>query len=342
LDASTPNPYAAPQSEASRAPSAFYRVDNRRLSYAEYRRLSSDWFTLGFVLLLKALRVPVRSFFRFGLPRLERLTTFDLGAIPPRHSEAWREATAACEAAGLRLRLCYAIPVLGINKDAAAAVFLSEDGLVRATALFGRVRLGAVERVLTPFVVTSRLADGRRASSWNQLPFWDQPPSYITREFRGQAPAAVLVSHRDWVASQGWALEPWEPASLERECLEKEREFLDFLIARGAVVPMTEGEVERLVRETGGPEGDAVPVAAPRPRPLRRVENALWVLLALGLALGLANPVRPGERFRLNVLITALIGLALLGLALVWLIRGIVRLDRRHRESRGDLDGPGG
>lgn len=219
-------------------------VDSRRLTFAEYRRLSPNLLTLVFASVLKLLRRRIR--FPSALPREFRL--IDLAGAAPSWAEPALTANhAAFVAGGLRPVLTYTIPMLGPTTTV-ARVFVDDAGDVVAQAMVGRT-VGQPPR--TTAFCTSHLADGAVLATGNHQEHLANPPTVRAELLTGDA-AHVLARHRARLA--GLAITPCPRDQLTARLAAEHALAVAFHEARGAYVPIDADQLASLRTATPPPE----------------------------------------------------------------------------------------
>ena len=221
------NPYAAPDLGAVLlAPTSVYRLESRRVSYAEYRRMSGNLVIFAILAALKTLRVPYR--FEFGITRVDQLHLVDREAIPEHALREIADAVTACESAGMSFQFSFRVPTVGSNSEAFGVVFLSNDRRTLGLAIYARSRINQIEKHESSFTASSELADGRCIGVSNGTRGLDNPPRYDGWNRRGRPAAEVLDEHRDRLGSLGGAAVPFDPDRLVQAQLDREHETIDF------------------------------------------------------------------------------------------------------------------
>ena len=258
----------------------YFKIDSRRLSFAEYWRMSPG---LGFLIaaLLKVLRIPLRI--KVGVPYPEGLLRADPSELDVDGRRArLRRDFEALGAAGFSLQFLYKQPSINPDGSAVAAAFLSEDGLTYAVVIDSVTRAaGKTLRQKILSLVTPISGGGHLITSTDRKGL-KSPPEYALQIRRSRKAAKVIEHHRRrLLAPEGSGATRLEPDRMEEFVLGLERRAHQYQIERGVFVEMSDAEVEKLRRSK--PTGQRVA------RPIRWLRGwALWpvaVAVAAGLQL---------------------------------------------------------
>ena len=276
------NPFAAPDFSRLDALTDYYRIDNRRLRYAEIFRIGRNPIALFLLLTTRALHLKAPSFFRWVMRPPTRASLMRPDEVPRHVREAWTGITAAAMERGYRLALVYRGDFIGAIPEVYVAVFRSPDDRTGVSATYLRVRVGKQEHARAECLVGSRLADGRAITSTGTKGRLDSAPNTIVRYRPGLSPGALIDDHGDWVVREGFQpiiVPPDKPADL---MFERERELCDHQVSRGPFVLITEREYEALTRLSA----TAAPAAVdPESRLGRRLGIVQGACFWLGLIL---------------------------------------------------------
>jgi hypothetical protein len=219
----------------------YFKTDSRRLSYAEYWRITSSFGAFLVGAIAKLLRIPIS--FGHATPRTDHLVRLESTQLPPGTAEGFGRAIADCENHGLQFRFFYTIPALGPTKGVAAAL-LSADAQSHASLV--HVRGTRSER--TAFTVYSTLRDGTVLGTTNHKKQMEYPLEYQMVRLLDAPLGAIISCHRDRANAQADQIVPVTDDGLEGAIVRGNNRFIDFQVERGVFVPMSQAEIERLRR----------------------------------------------------------------------------------------------
>lgn len=224
----------------------FYRIDGRRLTFREYRRMCPNLLVFLVAAGLKALGGAVKI--TGIIPGIDRLHEVSWDALPADDRDRLAGPAREWERLGFRRLFVHRLPLAQEDRLAAAVVFLAPTGdsfvqvwrFVRPDARF------------TASSVISYFPDGSFGVTTEQPHTFDDPPNYLRVQVRKLAPAAMWERHRENLAGP-WAAEGQYPEQLTearvRELVVRiEQEELEFHTRRGVLVPiLDEDELEELL-----------------------------------------------------------------------------------------------
>lgn len=221
----------------------FYRVDSRKLTFAEYWRMSPDVFSFLVAAGLKVIGLPIR--FSFAIPRPDKLFVVEFDELPAAARNGMKRALRDAERAGLRLAFCHRLAVPERHRLGAAAVLLDD---ARQTAFSVIYAQHGAQRECQLSAV-SRFADDTLACTTTIKKTMVPVPGSDVDRYPGADPAAIYDRHRahlERLAGQGLVpvlLDEHRLPDFVHEC---EVRYVDFHIGRGVFVPMTDDELDAL------------------------------------------------------------------------------------------------
>ncbi len=221
----------------------YYTVDSRKLTFAEYRRMSRG-FAFLIAALLKALRI--RMPIPMAVTRPEELLIRQPSELPQDIYARLVPLIAPCEREGLRVGFFYEEPMVAPSNRTLGVAMLSDDRLVYGflaeaenKGLTGPTRQVDLS-LLTP------LSDGRYLATALNPKAMDSPPQFFGISLPDAKAEEIVASHRERLRSlQDVRAEPIE-GRLEDFVLEIGRLSFDFHVGRGVYVPISDAEVEKL------------------------------------------------------------------------------------------------
>ncbi len=268
----------------------WYKVDPRRFSLGLLWARSSG--VLGFLLrvvVLKVLRINPPPAGGFSLDAEHPSIGF--GQMPIAAQQALRPMITECEKHGFSTAYYCRLEILG-DAEGHVAHLLHADGRVRGVVI--RTRLN--KTVESGCAFTSRLQDGAVYSTSNLFRGNDLPPGAYSFFYPGESIDEILSRHQKLLQQLGEeSVVTLTSEQLPEESSELRRRTQAYSVARGALTPMTQAEIDRLtvvnaelVVEPGDnpfrtPLADH-PEMQPRPRTVwRTMFNGAWYGCVLGL-----------------------------------------------------------
>lgn len=237
------NPYQSPGWLDAEAPYSYYKIDSRKVRYAEYWRLLPNPFAFLVAAGLKLLRVPVGLGGGWIYPvQLTRLTADEL---PSHAHDALRASIARWEEQRFRLVLYDTIATLG-DQENYTATLLGEDGLVVSQATYVRVTPASgktEERTVNSCL--SKFSDGRFLVTTAAEKELNPPPQFDRASLPGGTIAEILEHHRgrlDKIRERPIAFEDSQLEDLRRQL---DNIQMEYFLDRGLDVPMTPKEVAK-------------------------------------------------------------------------------------------------
>ncbi len=227
----------------------FYRIDGRRVSLREYRRVCPNLLVFAVVAGLRLLGITFR--FTGLIPYLDRLHEVQWNALPEEGHEALAGPVAGWERLGFRRLFAHEIPTPQRRRSAVVAVLLAPAAdafvqVIRITRPDGRfVRTG----------LFSRFADGTFGLTTDQKLEFDDPPELRrSQQPPGLPPQELWDRHQEnllgrW-ADEGLSAERLGEARVRELVLELEQGEVEYNAARGVLVPvLDEDELEELIEK---------------------------------------------------------------------------------------------
>lgn len=322
------NPYESPKSilgsDTSASPFGevvYYRTNTRRLSYAEFWRLSQNPFEFLIAASFKTLGICLPSTFAFASALA--LRPIDPRQWPPSALEQLRPLADQATECGLRFAWAYVLPSLGAIESCALA-YVSDDGATIVPLIYVRAWNAQGSREQVAFSMLSRLADGRVIATSGTKRQLNAPPEFAVEHLTGQSVRDVLERHRARLSEHEAALvHARDPAEVFEAVQHYEHRSTEFQQSRGVYVVATPKEMEAYSRLSQQQH----PAGPPKSTAFQGLEFLCWIVL--GICLFLVPRVvapQPGRLFALALLGVAI---AIGGLSLIWICRA-----RRNRRSR--------
>lgn len=225
----------------------YYRLDGRRITLREYRRVCPS---LLMFLIVAGLRL-VGVTFRFTglMPYLDRLYEVSWDDLPQEDYDALAGPVAGWERLGFRRLFVHDIPTPQRNRSGSVVVLLSPGGEAF-------VQLAYIVRPDGRFVWTgvfSRFPDGSYGLTTDQKHELNDPPECRrSQQPPGLTPEEMWERHRenlkDLWGNEGLSAERLSDARVRQLVLEIEQAEADYQAARGVFVPvLDEDELEDLI-----------------------------------------------------------------------------------------------
>jgi hypothetical protein len=219
----------------------YYRIDTRRLRFAELWRISPG---LGFLVgaLKKILGVPLRV--GTLVPWLDRLEVLPRGGLPPDVAGAVEPVASQWAALGFRRVLDYTVDMRDPGSRAFAAALLAPDGRAIAQVMFVEVRRGELVRRRVESNCAARFEDGRWCGVSSGRKRMDAPPEFCSANRPGSPPAQLY----DLLQKAAAACSPSPPMAWREEEVEGvivgiNNLAVEFNVQRGVYVPAEAGGV---------------------------------------------------------------------------------------------------
>ncbi|HEY2910963.1 MAG TPA: hypothetical protein VGI99_11995 [Gemmataceae bacterium] len=216
----------------------YFRVHGGRLTVSECWRLARTWNAFAKFIAWKG----VGGYpFRFPIPRPESLHFVKPEDMPPGpYLNAALKLIAEFEDAGLKLLFMHRIDK--IAGTLLVACLLDPEGTTIGT--FVSTAVG--RQYQAECLATSHFLDGTAGITMTSRKLFKPQPHHLVEYRVRAAPAGLIDRHRR-------NLERWEregkfpkafaPAELPKVLVEAQQRYVDFHVARGVFVPMTEEEV---------------------------------------------------------------------------------------------------
>jgi hypothetical protein len=221
----------------------YFRLDGRKLTYAEYWRMAPDPFSFFIAAVRKLIGLPVR--FGFAIPRPDRLFIVDFGELPDAVGSAVRPLVHQARAMGLRLGFYHRLAVPEPHRIGAAAALLDEAEWTCLYVIFGQDR----QQRQLQLTCASRFADDSLAITTTMPKTMEPVPTSRIERYPGADPAMLYARHHEHLerlTSKGLVPLCIDPDRLADFVLDWEQRYIDFHIGRGVFVPMTDSELDRL------------------------------------------------------------------------------------------------
>jgi hypothetical protein len=237
------NPYQSPRAFPDRPPFTCYKVDSRRLTYAEYWRFSPNPLVFLLAAGVKLLGVSVDLGFGFVCPL--QLTRLPPEALSPHAAAALGPSVAEWQNQRMHREFYYTVAVVG-NQESCAAVFLSEDGLVLAGAMYVRTTVGGGQTdEQTANSCLSKFRDGRFVGTTTAKMELNAPPQFDKARLPGRGIPDILAHHRDRLGQIAEAPIRFESSQVEHLVRELNEIEVAYYRSRGLLFPMTPDEIAR-------------------------------------------------------------------------------------------------
>jgi hypothetical protein len=210
----------------------YYTLDSRKLSYAEFWRITRKPASFLVAAIAKVLGAKIN--FKSTVARVDALTILQVADVPEHVRNALAGILSQCQAQGLQLQFWYTVPPVRQDAEGYGAAMLSSDGTIVANVLFARV--GATQR--TVFGFTSLQSGGRLIATSGEPKRFNTPPQLNGEHMPGSAFDAVLARHRQRITDRGGDGVLRVPASdVASVILALNNLHIDYQIQRGVYVP---------------------------------------------------------------------------------------------------------
>lgn len=224
-------------------PTQFFRVHGGRLTIAECWRLARSWKTF---LALAGWKLVGGYPFNFPIPRPESLNFVNLDEMPPgRYRDAAQMLVAEFEAAGLKMAFTHRCdPLAGTSL---IGCFLDPAGTTIGT--FVSTALG--HQYEAECMATSHFQDGTGGITSTARKVFKPQPHHLVEYRVRRSPAGLVERHRQNLAiweREGKFPKSFAPSELPKVILEAQQRHIDFHIARGVFIPMTDAELRAASR----------------------------------------------------------------------------------------------
>lgn len=222
----------------------YFTVKLCKLSFRELWRMSNGPLEIVIASLLKLFHLPVCNPGGFGLA--ENVVRLTLDEIPQHVRIALGKLWMECDAIGIRNGFFYTIPILGSN-EAFAAALRSPDGRIAAWLGYVRVKNGLIEQEKTRFSFGTILVDGRRIVTSGGKREIDVTDKCVRENWPGRTVDDVFRRHNErLMAIPSEDIVPiTNDDELENSVTSSERTEMEFNIARGVYVELSERELEQ-------------------------------------------------------------------------------------------------
>ena len=225
----------------------FYKIDGRKISFAEYWHLSPNWQVL-IPWIMKLLGMPLKI--PTGVPHPSALDEYQVteDQLAPEVLKAMSVARGEMEQAGFHSPAWIHMPDLQGNTATSGASFLHSSGKVVGRVMYTKAKAAMANLViekLSIFFITP-LTDGRILVTTNMPPSFRGLP-YVSVQRRPGAPARELYElHMQRVSAL-----PTTTSFQKLETIEERDSFLrkyelesfEYHVRRGLYVPITDAEV---------------------------------------------------------------------------------------------------
>ena len=210
----------------------YYTMDSRKLSYAEFWRITGQ--PGSFLVAAIAKLLGARINFKSTVARVEALTFLQAAEVREHVRSALAGIIGQCQANGFQLQFWYTVPPVRQDAEGFGAALLSSDGLIVANVLFARI--GAVQR--TVFGFTSLQRGGRLIATSGERKRFNSPPAIDGENLPGRQFDEVLARHRQRITERGGDSVLVVPASdVASVILSLSNLHIDHQIQRGVYVP---------------------------------------------------------------------------------------------------------
>ncbi len=250
-----------------------YRLSLRGLTTQDLRALSPNWVSFALLWMVRTLRFELTTL--AGIPLFDHLDEVAYESIPEASRNALRAMETACQAAGLMRRCCYRSPIIAPGPGDFGLIFSASDGRITVNLHAQWQRHTSPMTVVGTIVASSRLGNGGWLISSNTA-WWslDPPPNTERRHDPNWSPEELLAQHQRWLSERNVEATPIDRAQLLDEQATREREFLQMMIDRGILVPMTEQELNRLLRQMNAEASQSLHNDSSALTRLKQVESA--------------------------------------------------------------------
>ena len=222
----------------------YYRIDSRKIGYAEYwRMVNGNPITFLIAAIAKTLFVPLD--FQMAQPILKSLIPVEPREMPEDAKEAMTPMIAACRELGAELQFLYTIPMISRTTGFGAA-FLSTDGVIVPQVLFSRVVNNGIRTATVTFSCVSQLPDKRLVVTSDKRKEFESPDWLDGVSMVGANVETVYKAHTARLSSMKTRPVCFTPGQLQPFVVEINNRELEARIARGIMVKMTEAEVGKL------------------------------------------------------------------------------------------------
>lgn len=222
-------------------PTQCYRLHGGRLTLTECWCLARSW---GAFFKLLAWR-PFGGYpFRFSIVRPDVLHRIDPEELPGGFRDRFLGLMAAVEKAGLQRMFVQRTHTLERSRVGAGAVFLDPTGTVIGTAACahtGRSMEGEV-------TLTTHFTDGTAGVTTTARRLYRPQPHHLIYRHPRLSPARLLERHhqyRVYWEREGKLPQSFHAGELPGVILAARQRYIDFYVAEGLFVPMTDEEIEQ-------------------------------------------------------------------------------------------------
>ncbi len=214
----------------------YYRVDTRKLTYAELWRVSPG---LGFAVgaVLKTLLIPIQV--STIVPYVDEITLVGPETLDEDVKLALSIPSSGWTSLGFRPAFHYTVPLRGDGMRSAAVVFLSADELTVAQTAFVEKTVGLVTRREVVSFCFSRFDDGTFLGESSAAKRFNSPPEFDSRSLPGGSSEQLFSLHEERLREGKHG----RPARIGRDGLKALITFLnnrhvEYMAQRGVYVPV--------------------------------------------------------------------------------------------------------
>lgn len=273
------NPFEAPASGRDfEAPTDLYKVTIRALSTKNLRELAPNRLSFAILWLIKALRLEFATV--AANARGAKLLEVPYESLPEANRESIREVEEACRDAGMIRHCSYRFPFVAPGPPDVGVIYATPDGRILAT-LNSQWQRGAnfVSAAKGSFGASSRKSNGGWLTSVNTKGMVFAPAEGTDQRVTPErSNRELLDDHRRWAEERADEIEPITADRILEVQSDRQQAFIEELIDRGVLVPLSRKELRTLVKRV-----EAAPKDAPRrPELVARLRLAeAWAFLVM-------------------------------------------------------------
>ena len=218
----------------------YYKIDTRRLKFAELWRISPG---LGFLVgaAMKCLQIPLRV--GMLVPWLDGLAVVTRGSLPADVSQALDPVAGQWNALGFERVFDYTVDLRNPRNRAFASALLAKDGRALAQVMFAEVTTDQGVRRKVETNCLSRFEDGSWCGVSSGRKQMDGPPEFFAAYLPGRPPGELYaLLQRAVSASSAGTPRVWRAQEVEALIVGINNRAVEFNVQRGVYVPAEAGE----------------------------------------------------------------------------------------------------